>query len=370
MDAVSNAPLIELLRRIDREFIGWLASASFLDCVAPALLREAVVAYPERTGKRMRPAMVMLAAAATGGEEAIERARPVAYALELFHTWTLVHDDIIDRDPVRRGKPTVHTLAAAAGARAPLNLSDAEAAHYGASVAILAGDLQHGWCSDTIIGAARSGLLPSDLTLEILHRLNRRVLTLLVAGEMRDVDYGLLPIDADGDLHEDEVISMLWQKTGALYEFCGETGGLIGLGSGDYNQPQVRALGRFASHLGTAFQLQDDLLGLLGSEKETGKPVGADLREGKRTTLVLRALRTAKPGQIRALCRVLGNKEASAADIAEATAELQSLGCVDHTRRLANDHLHQSLQALSELPPSTWRDSLAQLAEFTVARSR
>ena len=359
-------PILDRLKAIDADFRDWLATTSFPAEVGPPLLREAVLAYPSRNAKRMRPALTLLAAAATGGEAAWARAREVAFALELFHTWTLVHDDIIDRDPVRRGQPTVHTLAAERA-----NASIPDRAHYGTTVAILAGDIQHGWCNDTILNAARSGSLPAGTALTILHRLNRRVLTLLVRGELLDVDYGHLPLNTGPDaLHEDAVIRMLWEKTGALYEFCGETGALIGTLAESYEDPRVQPAGRFASHLGTAFQLQDDVLGITGTASETGKPVGADLREGKKTTLVLRALRTGSAEDTRALRATLGNREATEADIAAATGELERLGCITHTRQLARQHLDNALGALRELPDSPHRSELAELAEFTLSRTK
>lgn len=363
-------PIAERLKIIDQEFRAWLQQAAFLDEVAPPLLREAVLAYPARNAKRMRPAMILLAAGATGGAEGVERARAVAWAVELFHTWTLVHDDVIDRDLKRRGQPTVHAWAAEQGAAGPLKLEGQEAAHYGATVAILAGDLQQGWCNDTILASARNGQLPSGLALEVLFRMNRKVLTLLVQGEMLDVDYGLLPLASSSLPHEDAIVRMLWQKTGALYEFCGETGALLGIGSGGYDAPAVRHLGAFASHLGTAFQLQDDVLGVVGSERETGKPVGADLREGKKTTLVLRALRTGPNDATRNLRSILGNKEASTEGIELATRELEALGAIEHTRALAKKHLDLALAELGRVAESPWRDALAELAAFTLSRSR
>lgn len=368
MHPTDTTALKARLQQIDARFRAWLDTATFLGEVAPPLLRDAVIAYPGRTAKRMRPALTMLAAGVTGGEAGFERAAEVAFAIELFHTWTLVHDDVIDRDPKRRGKPTVHAWAAVEGAKPPLSLPTHEAAHYGTTVAILAGDLQHGWCNDTILGAALGGRFPAETALRILHRLNRRVLTLLVQGEMTDVDFGLLPLPTDGSLHEEDVVRMLWQKTGALYEFCGETGALLGKLAGDYEDAQVKALGAFASHLGTAFQLQDDVLGIVGTEAELGKPIGADLREGKKTTIVLRALRTAGPSQTAALRATLGNKSATAEQIDAATAELHALGCVDYTQTLAREHLDKALAALHTLPASPWRDELEALAAFTLSR--
>jgi len=111
----------------------------------PEDIQLAVTAYVRYGGKRLRPAILLFSCGAVGGDECV--ALPAAAAVEIFHTWTLVHDDIIDRDPIRRGEPTVHQFYRQRGLDhdGSFRLTPEEARHYGISVAILTGDIQHGW---------------------------------------------------------------------------------------------------------------------------------------------------------------------------------------------------------------------------------
>ena len=331
----------------------------------PDHTRDAIYHYPGQRGKALRPLMLLLSAGAVGGDE--DRALPAAAAVELFHTWTLVHDDIIDRDTTRRGRPTVHTAFAARGA-ADLGLAAAEAAHYGEAVAILAGDQQQGWVYALLAELPERGVAP-QVALQLIRELALEVETALLEGEMLDVQFSHEPITA---LSEAAVLDMLSKKTAVLYRFAARAGALIGL---DQTRPPAaegerlcRALETFAATCGTAFQLQDDLLGITGDERRLGKPVGSDLREGKKTLIIFHALRNGTPAQIATLQAVLGNPHATPEAVAAAIAALEATGSLAYVRGMAQETIDRAYRALEVLPDTPYRRLLTLWAHFLVAR--
>ncbi len=346
------------------------------DTKTPPDLREAMWAYLQRGGKCLRAAMLLWSYGAAGG-----RGRaPIgaAAAVEVYHTWTLVHDDVIDRDAQRRGGPTVHE-AARRRAQEELGLDAAAARHYGLSTAILAGDLQHAWAISLLRDIAKrqgaplskgraprprvpgSGA-PAELVLDLIADLEGTVLARLAEGELLDVRYSQVPPDA---VSEKDIIDVLVRKTAYLYAFAARAGARLA----GAPRAVVERLSQFAMHAGTAFQLHDDVLGLLGSEEALGKPVFADLREGKRTTILHHAWRRATPVERRVLGAVVGNRRATTGELNQAVELLVRLGAVEHTRRLAQRWQRRAQAALETVPPSPYRDRLAALAHTMVARS-
>ena len=139
------------LRRVGEEIGEYLKHDPFPETVRPAVLGDAVRDYPGRGGKRIRPALVLWACELFGGDR--EQAIPAAAAIEIYHNWTLVHDDIIDRDELRRGKPSTHVTVRDYAA-SKLNAAPDQAAFFGESLAILAGDVQQGWAVERLASVA------------------------------------------------------------------------------------------------------------------------------------------------------------------------------------------------------------------------
>lgn len=331
--------------------------------LGPEHLQRAAYAYLERPAKRLRPALLLMCCRAAGGDEA--QALPAAAAVEVFHTWTLIHDDVIDNDALRRGQATVH-VAAANWAATELGAGPEPAAAYGRDVAILAGDALQAWATDLLLKCAGRGV-PERVVLDLASRMQTVLNHRLLEGELLDVQFSYRPVET---LSEAEVLTMLRLKTGVLLEYCASAGAAIGLRCLPGENPLVDGLGEFASLCGVAFQLQDDILGVSGDERKLGKPVGSDLREGKVTTLVLHALRTADAPRRDTLRRALGRSQASAADIAAAHRCLAELGSIHYTRNLALDTVHRALARLHQaLPPTPMRDLLEAWAEAMVERT-
>ena len=260
-------------------------------------------------GKRIRPALVRLAAGAYPDPEPEPVVEAVGAAFELLHTALIVHDDVIDQDEQRRHQPTIN--AAAASRASAAGSAPEQARQYGASVGVIAGDL-------ALAGAyrlvARSGLGPERLP-RLLDLLDRALFS-SAAGELLDVDH-TLPGARPG--HE-QILAATCLKT-AVYSF--ETPLQAGAVLGGARDEDVEVLGRLGRAVGTAYQLVDDLLGVFGDPRETGKSVVSDLREGKRTMLVAAAQRTPAGEE---LDTILGRPEISGEQVLRAREILERCG--------------------------------------------
>lgn len=325
-------------------------------------LLDATYSYINAGGKSLRSAVLMFACGAVGGDE--ETALPAAAAIELYHTFTLVHDDIIDHDEMRRGVPTVHTEFTRR-AQQELGYDLNTAKHYGLSIAILTGDVQQGWAASLMPDLYHSYGVPAELALNLTRELFHNVLLTLINGETSDIMQSVTPIE---ELTEEAVLEMLWQKTGILYEYAGRAGAAIGLKTADINHPTVTALSQFTSKCGTAFQIQDDILGITADEKKLGKPVGSDIREGKRTIIVLHAMKNLSPQDQAIVLKTLGNHHASQQEIEQVTQLLIKGGGVAHAKQLAKNYIEEALQHIAPLPPSPQKDLLIAWADYITQR--
>lgn len=355
--------LMESLRERERNVSNYIRQPRFREWFKPQDLQDAVFAYLERSGKKLRPAVLLWSCGAVGGDENI--ALPAAAGVEMFHTWTLVHDDLIDNDDLRRGGPTVHKLGEQF-ALSNLGYGEEKAREYGRDLAVLTGDSQHGWTISLFCECATLMNADARVVLDVIYRLESYVVNTLIEGETLDVQYSRTPIEA---LSREDIVRMLWMKTGVLYEFAARAGAMLGLGDSDPNHPYTSALSKFASSCGTAFQLQDDILGLMGKEEQLGKPVGSDIREGKKTTIVYFALKSASAEDRAFLLSVLGNPGASASDVEKATNLVVSLGAVQRTAELALEHVNKALPELDALPDSDYKRLLADWAHYMINRA-
>jgi len=353
--------LDELNRCVDL-LTPYLLRKSYTSRFRPGDIRNAATMYVAGGGKRLRPAILLWSCGAVGGDP--DRALPAAAAVEIFHTWTLVHDDIIDRDDMRRGGESVH-VRFRKRARETYRLGGEDADHYGMSVAILAGDVQHGWNVSMLTELTREQGLPAEVTLALIRELNDRTLNRLIEGELLDLQYTRLPV---GEPDSAAVEEMLRKKTGELYRFCAWGGAQIGLGRNLPEDPRVLALSDFALECGVAFQMQDDVLGLIGDPNVTGKPVGNDLREGKRTLVLHEAWLRADDSQRETLQAVVGNPNAGEKQVADATSIVVELGAVEIVRERAMKLIRNALPKLEQLQPSHWRDLLGLWADFMIQR--
>jgi geranylgeranyl diphosphate synthase, type I len=340
----------------------YLNASRFRESFRPEHIRNSVYSYVNQGGKSLRPAVLLFSCGAMGGDEA--KAIPAAAAIEVFHTWTMVHDDIIDRDSKRRGGPTVHEEFRKR-AISELDYDESEAIHYGISIAMLAGDMQQGWAVSILSELPQNNDIDPNLVLYLIRDSEMRVQSMLIEGQVLDIQYSKLPIDS---LNEELILDMLWKKTGALYEFASKAGAMLGLNTNDPDHPLVKAISSFASKCGIAFQLQDDILGIVGNERTLGKPVGSDIREGKRTTILYHTFRNANNEQRDRLLRIFGNEQASDQDIEQAKILLRDLGGIESTKELAVSYVKDAMIHLDKIPPSKYKDLLSLWAEYMIER--
>lgn len=303
-------------------------------------LVDAVAELTMRGGKRLRPAALHAAFVAVrpGGDAAASV--DAAASLELLQSYFLIQDDWMDRDLERRGGPSVH---AALGQRV-------RDPHLGASLAILAADLASGFAWEL----ASSAPFPAARLREALAAFGRMHFE-VVCGQQLD----LLG-------HED--VSLVHQLKTGSYTVRGPL--RLGALLGDANAEQLTALERFGEPLGLAFQLRDDLLSAFGDARATGKPVGNDLKAGKRTALLAEARARLSPGEMATLDAVFGNTDASDAAVAAACDVLLRCGAREHLEARLAELLARAHAALHDAPLQPQGLSmLRELADKVAQRS-
>lgn len=268
-------------------------------------------------GKRLRPSLLVAGYRVVAPKGDLEPALEAGLALELLHTYLLVHDDWMDGDALRRGGPTVHADLA----------KKFKSPRLGEVTAILAGDLVAALAMD-VMGRVRVPAARSSLVLEAF------------ATMQIDAIFGQV-LDVASKDHEPEAMYAL--KTGS-YTVRGPL--RVGALLGGAKPSTLRALDAYAAPVGIAFQLADDLLSAFGNPETTGKALGNDLRAGKRTPLVLEALRRARGSERRALSEAFGNARASAAQIKRALEVVERTGARRKTEERIEELLRQGLAAL------------------------
>ncbi|HEY3610709.1 MAG TPA: polyprenyl synthetase family protein [Pseudonocardiaceae bacterium] len=294
---------------------------------------------PGGGGKALRPALTLLSARAAGADAI--RAVPAAVAVELVHNFSLLHDDVMDNDIERRHRPTAWTV-------------------FGVPAAILAGDA----LLTLAIETARRG---SDLAVsgEVIGCLNEAVQGLIV-GQSADVEF-----ERRTDVTLPECLDMAAGKTGALMR-CASSIGALAVGA---DQRTVALLAEFGDHLGLAFQLVDDLLGIWGSPDVTGKPALADLRSRKKSVPVVAALNSGTEAATRLAQLYFQPDQADQVDDEAALIAMADLveraGARAWTEAEADRHIQQAAQCLADLsaPPSV-TEALRATALFVTRRDR
>ena len=288
-------------------------------------------------GKRLRPFIVLKSCKLVGGNE--EDALATAASLELLHTFTLIHDDIMDQDEKRRGVPSVH-------------------AKWGLSIAIIAGDLLFAKVYDIIIKNTDSINVKPKRILKILQEISEATI-FLCEGQARDMIF-----ENKETVSETEYFEMIEGKTAALFEASAKCGGLLG----GANKSQAKHLGEFGRYSGIAFQVIDDILALTADEKVLKKPVGNDIREGKRTLIVVHALEHASKIQRKQILDTLGNKDASSEQIKRSIEIIDSLGSIKFAKKLAENYIKKAKKTLSIFPATEDREALINLADLIFDR--
>ena len=303
----------------------------------PKILYRAARHIIDAGGKRLRPFLVMKSCKMVGGRE--EDALPTAASLEMLHTFTLLHDDIMDQDEKRRGVPSVHTK-------------------WGVPIAMMAGDLLFAKVYEAITKHTDTKHVKPKRILQVIKEISEATIV-LCEGQTRDMMFEDMET-----VSEAEYFKMIEGKTAALFEVSARCGGLLG----GATKSQVKRLGEFGRYSGIAFQVIDDILALTADEKVLKKPVGNDIREGKRTLIVVYALEKASKSQRQQILETLGNNDASLEQIRVTIELIDSLGAIDYAKKLADRYIKKAKKALAKFPASEDREDLISLADLIFAR--
>nr|WP_302577799.1 short chain isoprenyl diphosphate synthase IdsA [Methanobrevibacter arboriphilus] len=317
-----------------------------LSNIGPEDLREASIYLTEAGGKMLRPALTVLVCEAVGGT--FSSCIKAAAAIELIHTFSLIHDDIMDKDDMRRGKPSVHKV-------------------WGEPVAILAGDTLFSKAYELVINSKNE--IDSSNPEECLNRVNRTLSTVADAcvkiceGQAQDMGF-----EGNFDVSEEEYMEMIFKKTAALIAAATESGAIMG----GANEKIVSNMYDYGKLIGLAFQIQDDYLDLVSDEGSLGKPVGSDIAEGKMTIIVVNALNRANPEDKKRILEILkmGN-ESGICDqvyVDEAISLFEKYGSIQYAQNIALANVKEAKQLLEILPESEAKHTLSLVADFVLYR--
>lgn len=295
-------------------------------------------------GKKVRGALTVLGYEACGGKN-VKAILPVSCGIELFHNFLLIHDDIIDRDSKRRGKPTVHAIYA-----------KMRGEHYGSSKAIIIGD----------VGAflAYELLLSSDFskerTLEAVRKLDEFLLK-TAYGQLLDIDY-----DFKKAVTWDDILKVRTYKTAYYTIVMPLTVGAILAGA---NKGQFSAIEKYGIPLGIAFQLVDDVLGVFGSTGKTGKSNLSDIRDGKKTFLYAKAFELSSASEKKFLKRWYGAGDVGEKQTREIRKIIVSSGALDYSKKLAGRLVMKGKKYVPQITmDKKYQKVLESLADFMVTR--
>src|SRR5579863_1740137 len=302
----------------------------------PSDLYKAASYLIEHGGKRLRPYLVIKSCELLGGS--IKQAIPAAAAIEMVHNFTLVHDDIMDKDEVRHGVPTVHMK-------------------FGIPVGILSGDLLFSKAFEVISDSAIH--IPKEVSLSLTSTLSRACSD-VCEGQVLDISMAQSKIIPT----EPQYIKMIEKKTSSLFVAACAMGAL----SANTTKSDVRRLAIYGKNLGIAFQIIDDLIGVIGNPRITQKPVGNDIREGKKSLPILLAIKLAEGKEKKIILNAFGNISTSKDEVEKAVEVISSLGIEKTVRKKASYHLDTAKKSISRYDNPARKDLLS-LLDFVVERS-
>ena len=291
------------------------------------LIRTVANYIVESGGKRLRPALLLLAASACAAEGPAKH--ELAAVIEFIHTATLLHDDVVDESSLRRGRNTAN-------------------AEFGNAASVLVGDFLYSRAFQMMVGVGSLRVMAvlADAT------------NVIAEGEVLQ----LLNIH-DPDTDEESYLRVIRYKTAKLFEAATRVGAILGNASPDAES----ALADYGMHLGTAFQLVDDVLDYSGDFHEMGKNLGDDLAEGKPTLPLIYAMRAGTTEERAVIRQAI--EHGGKADLERVVAAIHRVGALDYAKAKAREEAAIATSRLEAVPGSACRDSLLQLAHFSVERN-
>jgi geranylgeranyl diphosphate synthase type II len=300
--------------------------------ISPATLYNPLEEFLSNSGKRIRPVLCLMGNELFG--EISDDAYHLAAAVELFHNFSLVHDDIMDKAPLRRGKPTVHSV-------------------HGESTALLGGDVMMVVAYDYI------NKVNARYIKDVIRLFNQTAKE-VCEGQQLDMDFEKLDL-----VSMDDYLHMISQKTSVLLAASLQLGAIIG-GASDNNQQHIYSFGK---NLGIAFQIQDDYLDAFGDPEKFGKQVGGDIKSNKKTFLMIHALATANSVELELLNQLM--KENPTDKVEKVLGIFKATGIDKWANELKESYLQKALSDLDEIAVSKVRkEPLMQLANYLISRDK
>ena len=308
------------------------ALEKYLRIREPKKLYKASAHIPLAGGKRLRPVMAMITCDMVGGNS--KKAIPFAAALETIHNFTLVHDDVMDDDDLRHGVDACHTI-------------------YGLSTAILAGDTLFAYAFEMITDCDIEDSVKADLVKNVAY-----VVRKIAEGQQMDINF-----EEEETVDAKEYLEMIRLKTSILFGAAAYGGAKIG----GTNEEEARELEMMATNVGLGFQIWDDYLDATAPEEVLGKPSGSDIRQGKRTLLVIEGLNRANDKDRKRLIEILDSKNTDE-EVKEAVEIMERCGALEECHKQANGYLEGARKTLSNYPESEARLLFEELLEYMVTR--
>ena len=290
-------------------------------------------------GKALRPTLCLFACEAAGGT--VQQAMPAAVAIELIHSFSLIHDDIQDMDETRHHRPTLWAV-------------------WGIPRALVAGNVLR-IVADMALGELANRGVSDETSARVVRVLTDAYLS-MIEGQYLDLSY-----EGRHDIDASQYLDMIAKKTGALIRCSTKLGAVIG----SRDEETVDTLESYGRSLGVVFQIRDDVLGVWGEEETTGKPVGADIRRKKNSFPVVYAMSAADDEDRRTLERVYSKEQPSDVDVSEVLEVMERTGVKEHANVLMSEHCDRALNALSslEIEPAV-RGEAEELVHFLLVRQR
>lgn len=305
-----------------------------LSTITPNTLQEASIYLTKAGGKMLRPCLTLITSEAVGGSK--EDALKSATAIELIHTFSLIHDDIMDDDDMRRGMPAVHKV-------------------WDEGLAILSGDTLFSKAFEIIVDCENADA----------SRLTKTISTVADAcvkiceGQALDISF-----EGRYDVTEEEYMEMIFKKTGALIASATKAGAIMGGASDEV----IDAMYDYGRLIGLAFQIQDDYLDLASDEESLGKPIGSDIAKGKMTLIAVKALSESEGEDHDKLLNILKDDNSSQEDIDAAIDLFNKYGSIEYAKNVAQSNVSEAKELLKILPDSASKDALMDIADFVLER--
>jgi geranylgeranyl pyrophosphate synthase len=336
---MSRGEVEELWEMIQKEKKNFKTDMAFIEkeltcCILdsyPSILYDASKHLIMTGGKRIRPALATLSYNATKGDDGdVKYITPLAIALELIHTATIIHDDIIDKSSMRRGGPTVNVK-------------------WGNETALLAGDL---------IFSKAFGLIGTYENKRVIDTISNACIKLAEGEVLETLHTGNL------DMTEEVYLEVIERKTASLFKACTKCGAILGGGS----EEEVAALSRYGYLMGIGFQMTDDVLDVVSGEAKLGKPIGADVCLGRPTFVILRAMEVAGEKEKRILDKIIKRKRSSKGDIQKALEIIKNTNSIEYASKRAKSFIERAKREITDLRESEAKRSLELIADYAISR--